>query len=561
MARSLNTRLAAEILAVENQGRPPVQIWGTEGMVSSMHPEATRAALEVLNKGGNAIDAAVALGATISVTSGNLSGLGGDSAWLFYLAEPNEFYCVDGYCKCPQGITPDVLQERFGLNRKDFPLAYKEEPVGYRDSGIIVSMVPGTPALWARVHERFGQLSFTALMSRAIELAEKGVPVNRYLAGALHANQAKVGRFESSRKIFFRQDRGVLKEGERLVQKDLAKTLRRLASGGYSGFYEGETAKAIVDYSDARGGCYSVRDFAEYDVAWRPSERSSYRGYEVVVAGAPTSGVHLLQELNIIENFPLAELGYHSAESLHVLIEAAKIARADRRLFSGDPDYMEIPVGKLLDKNYAAQKAKQIQFGLANCVVSGVETTQGSTTHFVVIDREGNTVSAVQTVGRDFGCGEVVEGTGILFNDRTWWMALRDSPNLVAPGHRPNIGHSPVILRSQGRPFMALGSPGGDGIIQYVMQTIVNVIDYGFNIQDAIEAPRFRCEDLCYKVGMERRIAQEVRDTLKSWRHYVIDYPEWTEEVGGVEGILVDFKTAHLMGGYDPRRNSMALGV
>lgn len=197
----------------------------------------------------------------------------------------------------------------------------------------------------------------------------------------------------------------------------------------------------------------------------------------------------------------------------------------------------------------------------AKGALPGIESGPGGTTHFVVVDKEGNIVSTTQTLGGTYGCGGVIEGTGIVMNDKTRWMALKDSPNIVAPGHRANIGHSPTLLLYEGKPFMAAGSPREDGIIQYVMQTIVNVIDYGFNIQDAIEAPRFRSRDLCYRVSMEKRISQETRDTLRSWGHDLSAYPEWTSSVGGVEGFSVDVETGNIMGGYDPRRNSMAVGL
>jgi gamma-glutamyltranspeptidase/glutathione hydrolase len=261
-----------------------------------------------------------------------------------------------------------------------------------------------------------------------------------------------------------------------------------------------------------------------------------------------------------LETFPLKSLGYHSAESLHVMIEALKLARLDRQRFGGDPDFLSIPIQSLLDKNYALKNARLIQSGVARCVKPGGESTEDSTTHFVVRDKEGNIVSGTQTIGSVFGCGEVIEKTGILINDRSWWMALHDGPNRVVPGHKANIGHSPAILLSRGRPFMALGSPGGDGIIQYVVQIIVNTVDYGFNIQEAIEAPRFRSIDLCAQVNMENRIDETIRSRLKTWGHKITDYPEWTPSVGAVEGFMVNLETGNIIGGYDPRRNSMAMG-
>lgn len=552
---------AAEILARENHGRPPVQIWGTEAIVSSMHPQATQVAGDILKQGGNAVDAAVGLGAAMSVTNPDWCSLGGDSVWLIYRAESNQFYYADGYSKCPAGMTPEVLEKHFGLDPKDFPGAYKEEPAGDRDVGMITAMVPGTPALWLRSWERFGRFAFQKILQPAIDLAANGFPINRYLAQQLQdKGREKLGRFQSSRKIFFKPNGDVLGEGETLLQKDLAQTLKRLASGGQAEFYQGDTARLIAEFSSDHGGVMTLPDLKDFDLSWGSTHTGNYRGVEIVTSGPPTSGIHLLQAMNILESFPLASLGYHSAESLHLMIEALKLARSDRRRYAGDPDFLPIPIENLLDKKDALEKARSIQFGVAGRKDPGAESTADSTTHFVVRDQEGNIVSGTQTIGSVFGCGEVVENTGILMNDRTWWMALGDGPNRVAPGHKANIGHSPAILLSRGRPFMALGSPGGDGIIQYVMQTIFNTIDYGFNIQEAIEAPRFRCIGVGPQVNVEKRIDAAVLVRLKSWGHTIIEYPEWTSSVGAVEGFMMDLQTGNIMGGYDPRRNSMAMG-
>jgi gamma-glutamyltranspeptidase/glutathione hydrolase len=563
----------SEILTIENQGRPPVQIWATEAMASSMHPQATQAAITTLQAGGSAIDAAVALGAVLCVTNPDLCSIGGDSAWLIYVAETDECYYIDGYSKCAAKMTAEVLENLFNLTPETTPRAYGEEPDRYRSEGISVSNVPGTPAAWVRAWERFGKLPLQTVLSTAINLAEKGLPVNRFFASRLDDGKTKLHKFDSSRKIFFKPGGETLGEGDRLVQSDLAGTLKRIAEYGYSGFYKGETAEMIVDYSRAHGGVHTLEDFADYDVVWRPTQTSNYRGFDVVATGYPTSGIHVLQALKIVNNFDMKALGYHSPESLHVMIEAAKLARADRREFAGDPDFVKVPVERMLNDAYASERANLIQFGKAKRAKPGIEPStvmgtphwdrksyKGGTTHFVVLDKKGNAVSATQTVGGSFGCGEAVDGTGIVMNDRTWWMALKGSPNIVAPGRRANIGHAPTIVLRNGHPFIAAGSPGGDGIIQYVMQTIVNVIDYGFDIQEAIEAPRFRSMDLGYEVIMEKRVDKRVRDALRMWGHRITDCPEWTMEVGGVEGFMVDPKTGNILGGYDPRRNSLAGG-
>lgn len=555
-----NRGTAAEILAIENGGRPSTQVWGTRGMVCSMHPQATDAAVEILRASGNAVDAAIALGATLGVTSSNWAGIGGESAWLIYWAKTKEFFYCDGYSACPEAMNPDVLRRHFDLDPATNPAVFCEEPPDCRHTGIITAMTPGTPAAWFELSQRFGKLPFSSLFDRAIAIAEQGLPLNRYVAQSLRKFESKLMLFESSRKIFCKPKGVVFNEGDTLIQTDLAETYRRLAATGSEDFYKGETARRIVDYCQRHGGLITLNDLVSYRAAWRSPQRGSYRGAEVIVSGPPTSGIHVLQGLNILEGFSLSELGYHTADSLHVLIEATKLVLGDRRTSAGDPDFVEIDIDRLLDKAYAEQLRAKIRHRRA-APVAEISLTGDSTSHFVVMDSEGNIVSGTQTIGAAFGCCEVVDGTGIVMNDRTWWMTLNNGPNVVAPRRRANIGHAPTIVMTGGRPYLALGSPGGSGIVQFVLQTIVNVVDYGLNIQDAIEAPRFRVEDLEYRVRIENRIPPEVRKTLAAWGHTVLDFPAWTDRVGGMEGLCIDPRTKNILGGYDPRRNSVAVGI
>ncbi len=243
-----------------------------------------------------------------------------------------------------------------------------------------------------------------------------------------------------------------------------------------------------------------------------------------------------------------------------MLIEALKLALAERRATGGDPDFMKIDVEKMAGTRYADLLRARINLKHASRG-DGMEFVAGSTTHFAVADAMGNMVNATQTIGASFGCGEVIAGSGLFMNDRTWWMALEGGPNAVAPGHRANIGHASTMLVDGGRPFAAMGSPGGFGIVQYVVQVIVNMIDYGLDIQSAIEAPRFKMESLDGRVGMEARIDGATRAALVAMGHNVFDFPAWTDRVGGVEGLSVDPATGHMLGGYDPRRNSLAAGL
>lgn len=555
-----SSKHARDVLAVENGGRPATQVWGARGMVCSMHPQATDAAVEILQAGGNAIDAAIALGATLGVTSSNWAGIAGESALLVYWAKTKEFFYIDGYSTCPATLNASVLKTHFQLDPLEQPAAFREEPPDIRHNGIITSMVPGTPASWVELSRKFGTQPLSKLFVRGIEIAEEGFPINGYLSQSLRDFKPRLMQFESTRKIFCGANGDILNEGDTLVQRDLANTYRRLAMSDGEDFYRGDTAQRIADYSRRHGGLITINDLASYQAAWRPAQHGTYRDLDVVVSGPPTSGTYVLQALNILEGFPLNELGYHTADSLHVMIEATKLALRDRRMTAGDPDFIEIDSDRLMDKGYAADLRSQIHLGN----VSRLESTsnaENSTTHFVVMDSDGNIVSGTQTIGAAFGCCEVVEGTGLVMNDRSWWMALNEGPNMVAPQRRANIGHAPTFLMRDGRPYLALGSPGGSGIVQFIVQTIVNIVDHGLNIQDAIEAPRFRVEDLEDCIRVENRLASEVRIALTACGHKVVDFPAWTDRVGGVEGLEINPSNGNILGGYDPRRNSMARGI
>lgn len=549
------------VVTSELQGRPPVQIWGRNAMASSMHPAATMAALDVMRAGGNAVDAAIATAATVAVTSHNWAGVAGESAWLIYWAETGETVHLDGYSTCPDGMNPAGLAERFGLNLTHTPEAFREEPEGLRDFGIATSMVPGTPAAWHSAWERYGSQPFDRLLAPAIKLAREGMPISRYLAGSLNKCRGKLRRFPAARRIFFGAGDEPLREGEVLVQPDLALTLERYARDPAREFTEGHTAQAIAAHAQAEGAALTAKDLAGYRALWRSAIEGSYRGHRVVVAAPPTAGIHVLQGLNILETFSLGNFDYHAADTLHLMIEAIKLALADRARHTGDPAKVSIDVATLVDKAYAAERAKSIRPAKAfPAADSSRSSMAGSTTHFVVCDPSGNIVTATQSIGADFGSGDVVEGTGLVMNDRSWWMSLADGPNVVAPGSRASIGHAPTIVFADDKPWIALGSPGGFGIVQFVIQTIVNVIDYGLDLQSAIEAPRFRVDDLKSAISCESRIDAGTLEVLRSYGHSVNQLPGWTDQVGGVEGIARDPKTGNFLGGYDPRRNSLAAG-
>jgi gamma-glutamyltranspeptidase/glutathione hydrolase len=525
-----------------------------------MHPLASDAALQVLREGGNAVDAAIALGAVISVTSHDWAGIAGDSAWLSYNAQGGEFHHLDGYSTCPALARPERIQEHFGLDRNLDSRAFQEEPPDTRHIGVITGMVPGTPAAWGELSRRFGSMPFERLLEPAVDLARRGFAINEYFAGTLRCHAKKVRRFRSSARILCDEDGVVLHEGATFKQPDLADTLDRLAKHGHAGFYRGTTADMIVQHCRREGAMIGHADLQEYRAKWRNIVAGTYRGFGVVVTSPPTAGLHVIQALNLLEGFDLGSMPYHGADSLHLLIEAVRLALRSRREIGGDPDQRAIDIASFASKAFADRHRDTID--TEHSSVARAESPLGTgTTHFCVVDVHRNVVSATQTVGSAFGCGEVIDGTGMFLNDRTWWMALDGGPNVVAPFRRANIGHAPTVVMDATRPLVALGSPGGFGIVQYVVQVLVNMLDYGIDLQRAIEVPRFRIEDLGGTVGIEQRVPAETRRALSTMGHDIVDYPAWTDRVGGVEGVYIHPTENVLLGGYDPRRNSLAAGL
>jgi gamma-glutamyltranspeptidase/glutathione hydrolase len=530
-------------------------------MVSAMHPDAALAGIGILRAGGNAVDAAIAVGAAISVTAPNWAGIGGDSVWLIYRAKTGDLHVIDGYGRCPGALTPDFLADHFELTEAVSLQAFREEPAGFRDRGVVTSTVPGTPAAWAAALASFGSRPMPELLAPAIALADDGFPIPDYLARSIRKAAERIGSFPDTLAAFSDPKGNLLSAGQTLRQAELAETLRRYAHDPENEFRTGRTAQSIVSYAEKAGACLTSDDLGDYRAEWRDAVAGRYRGFPVWTTPPPTAGMHVLQALQILEAFDLASLGFHSPEALHLMIEANKQALADRRRIAGDPDHDDLDVGALLDPAHTTRQATAIRPGQATTLIENSFSPGAETTHLVVADADGNIVSATQTIGQNFGCGEMVPETGIVMNDRTWWMSLGAGPNRVGPFRRANIGHAPTMVFAGDRPWLALGSPGGFGIVQYVVQVLSHVIDFGLDIQAAIEAPRFRLRDLARHVGMEDRFAPETLEALRGYGHEIETLDPWTDRVGGVAAITRDPDNGNLLGGYDPRRNAMALGL
>ena len=533
------------------------------GMVVSQEKRATHIGVEILQRGGNAVDAAVAVGFALAVTHPQAGNIGGGGFMLVHLAGRNETIAIDYRETAPAAATRDLfLDER-----------QEADPRKSRDSALGVG-VPGTVAGLALAHQRYGSGKFTLaeLMAPAIKLAREGFTVDDELAETLPRAQPRLVRWPSSAKIFLKNDGVALQNGERLVQPDLAASLEAIAAGGPRAFYEGPIAEKIVASLASNGGIMTPDDLRNYRAIERPAVRGSYRGYDIASMPPPSSGgVHLIEMLNIVEGFPLRDTGPESAATLHLMIEAMKPAYADRAVFLGDPASVQIPVAGLISKRYAAELRKAIDpehARPAQSVRAGNPAPYegDNTTHFSVVDAEGNAVANTYTLNFFYGLGLVADGTGILLNNELDDFAAKPGApnafglvggdaNAPGPGKRPLSSMSPTIVTRDGRVLLVTGTHGGSRIITTVLQVILNVVDHQMNIAEAIAAPRIHHQWLPDQVDAERGLSPDTMRLLEARGHKIVV----GRTFGSANSILVT--PDGITGAADPRqRGTLAEG-
>lgn len=532
---------------------------GTRGMVASAHSLASLAGLRMLMDGGNAVDAAVATAAALNVVEPFMSGLGGIGIMLFHQARSGVTRTLNFGGRTPYAAQPELFNEKT------------------KQVGLLAPMVPGNLAGWLEALEKYGTMSREKVFTPAIEYAERGVPMTHFGYAVWQSNAAKLRQCPHAAATYLTGGE-VPAPGEIVRQPDLARTFRKIVEQGRAVFYEGEIARAIADFCTAEGGLISLKDLRDYQPVWQDVISTDYRGYTVCTAPPNSEGFQMLETLNILEAFDIASLRHNSAEYLHLLIEAVKIAATDRIAFAGDPDLFDVPIAGLLSKEFAAERRKLINLKKAN-VVAGERWVKDApadaitagkareyfpkgTTHFCVVDGEGNAVSITQTLGGGFGCGRVVPGTGIALNNGINWMEIDpacNTPNLVAGGKRAAWCLAPMQVFRDGQLRLAIGTPGSYGILHTTLQMFLNVIEFGANVQEAIEAPRVRVYGGT-NVEAEERIPADVRDALTQKGHTIHLLPAWSPIVGGGHGIMVHPTSGALMGGADPRRDGYAVG-
>ena len=532
------------------------------GLVVAQEKIAARIGADVLRRGGNAVDAAVATGFAMAVTYPRAGNIGGGGFMIIHSAEHHEDVAIDYRETAPAATTPQLFLRADG----------KPDPAKSRDSALGVG-IPGTPAGLALALVKYGSGKFTLadLLRPSIELARDGIVVTDDIADTLPDWHRRLARWPSAAKIFSRPDGTSLREGDALIQTDLAATLSAIAEQGPRGFYEGPVAQRLVKSLSDAGGIMTLDDLKSYQAVLREPVRGTYRGHDIVSMPQPSSGgVVLLETLNILEGFPMHDFKQGSALSLHVMIEAMKRAYADRARYLGDPAFVQAPIATLIAKDYAAKQRASIDLDRATPWTDALSATpprEGSnTTHFSVVDSSGNAVSNTYTLNFSYGVGLVADGTGVLLNNElddftaapgasNAYGLVGFEANLPGPGKRPLSSMSPTIVLKDGKPVLVTGSPGGSRIISTVLQVIVNVLDYDMEVAAAVAAPRLHHQWLPDEVRVERGFADDTLAALRAKGHRVI------EPLGQSSANSIAVTANGLLGAPDPRtRGAEAAG-
>ena len=499
---------------------------GKNGMVTTQHFLATAVGEKILNSGGNAYDAAIAVGFTLAVVLPRAGNIGGGGFMVIHDSTLNKQFSIDYREKAPIKSDKDMYLNSDGTFNDQ-----KLSTFGYLASG-----VPGTVAgLW-EVHSKFGSLEWSKLLEDAIYYAENGFYITPYLSDMLVKYESKLSFYPETKKIFQKNNPDF--ENKKLVQKDLAKTLKLIAQYGRDGFYLGPVAEKIHTQMQLNGGLITKDDLENYQPVWRTPLKSTYRDTEIITMGPPSSGgVHVIQMLNILESHNVSKIEHNSSEYINLLTEIMKYAYADRSKYLGDPDYYEVPVSQIISKNYAKTINEKINIGKvtpSSVIYPGTFNDNESyeTTHFSIVDKYGNAVSSTYTLNSTFGSGVVIKNTGILMNNEMDDFAaapgipnqfglLGAEANQIVPGKRPLSSMTPTIVMKDGDFFFTTGSPGGSRIITAVLQSIINIVDYGMNLEEANAAKRIHHQWQPDLLQIESSIDPEIKNQLLELKYNI----------------------------------------
>jgi gamma-glutamyltranspeptidase/glutathione hydrolase len=548
--------VVASVSVLPVQARQPIR--ARKAMVVAQEPLAADVGVAVLKSGGNAVDAAIAVAMALAVTHPTAGNLGGGGFMLLRKADGTATF-LDFRERAPEGASHDMYLDFSGNPTKD-------SIIGWRASG-----VPGTVRGMEYAHKKYGSKAWPELLKPAVDLAGKGFPVSYSLAQAFQSSGKLLSSFPESKRIFLK-DGAMYQPGDTFVQPELARTLERIARDGAREFYEGETAQKLAAAMKDNGGLITLADLKNYEVAERRPLTGSYKDYDIITAPPPSSGgIGILQMMGLLEGTGYEKAGAGSAAATHYVAEVMRRYYADRSQFLGDADFVKVPISGLLNKSYLVKRrttidpdhatpSSQLQPGNA----PDYEHTE--TTHFSILDEQGNAVAMTYTLNNSFGSGVTVPGLGFLLNDEMDDFAVKPgSPNMfglvqgevnaIQPRKRPLSSMTPTIVLRGGKPYIVIGAPGGSRIITGVMQVILNVLDFRMNIQEAIDQPRFHHQWQPDKLYLERGFSPDTIALLRQRGHNV---EENTWGVGLVEAILVD--GSWLQGGSDGRANGKAAG-
>ena len=530
-------------------------VYAASGMVASQEALATRIGVSILERGGNAVDAAAAVGFALAVTLPRAGILGGGGFMLVHDASKGETVAVDYRERTPAAGHRDMFLDTEG----------KADGTLSRYHGLAVG-VPGTVAGLALAVEKYGTMSLADVIAPAIDLAENGIVVTPDLAESLKRLKERLQRWPSTVPVYYKDGGVPYEPGETLVQTDLAGSMSLIAEQGPDAFYRGEIAEKIVAEVKNAGGIMELEDLAAYEARIREPVRGSYRGYEIVSMPPPSSGgVHIVQILNILEAYPVGFLGHNTAATIHLMSEAMQLAYADRSEHLGDSDFVDVPIAGLTSKAYADELRQGISRNRATPAdrigpSNPVPFESSETTHFSVVDKDGNAVSNTYTINFTYGTGLVASGTGILLNNEmddfsaqpgvpNAYGLLGGEANAVQPGKRPLSSMSPTIVLDRGRPYLVTGSPGGSRIITTTLQVIMNVIDHGMNIAEASAAARVHDQWYPEEIRIEQGISGDTVRLLEGMGHKVTV----KSAMGSTQSIMVSDQ-GFLLGASDPRR-------
>ncbi len=545
-------------LALQFPCRAAASARNTQAMVVSSQESASRVGVEVLRRGGNAVDAAIAVGFALAVVHPAAGNLGGGGFMTVAWTQDGRDFTLDFRETAPLAAQQDMFLD-----------ATSEPAAGLSTQSHLACGVPGSVAGLYEAWQRWGSLPWAELVEPAVRLAAEGFRLSQGLAESLRQSETLLSRHPESRRILLRGGRLPV-AGDRLVQPELAATLRRLAEHGPQDFYRGTTADLLVAEMKRGGGLITHEDLRRYQVRLREPVRGSYRGLEIVSMGLPSSGGILLVEmLNMLERFPLGEFGFGGVEAIHVKAEVMRRAFADRAAWLGDGDFVEVPTALLTSRSWADLRAADIRMERATASVGpGPIPEPEHTTHYSVMDRHRNAVAVTTTLNASFGSGVMVTGAGFLLNNEmddftsrldrpNLYGLIQGKANLIAPGKRPLSAMTPTVVKKDGVPYLVLGSPGGPTIINCVLQVLLNVADHGMGLQEAVDAPRIHHQWMPDELAAEEgSLPADVSRRLRALGYQL----QWRPRIGETHCILFDAAADILVGVADQRREGAAIG-